>query len=101
MGNKKSKQSSKLTKNDYDFLVHTTGQKKSEIDELFKTFNNAYPNGRLDRNQFSYLYNLLRPEPKEQLDKISEYIFKAFDKDRNGFISFNEFMIAYSLTTEG
>ena len=59
------------------------------------------PDGKLDKNEFIRLYDKLRPEAPELLDEISIYIFRAFDSDHNGFISFNEFMIAYSLTSKG
>jgi len=35
------------------------------------------------------------------LDEISVFVFRAFDTDQNGSISFNEFMIAYALTARG
>ena len=45
------------------------------------------------------LYNKLRPEPADKLDQISEYVFQAFDKDRNGYLSFTEFIVLQLLAT--
>ncbi|RNA09350.1 Neuronal calcium sensor 2 [Brachionus plicatilis] len=59
------------------------------------------PNGQLDRQEFVRFYSKLRAEPPELLEKISNFVFKAFDEDNNGYISFNEFMIAYVLTIRG
>ena len=109
MGNKGAKSDSAsaakkpatLTKKDYEFLIQATGSKKEEIDVIFREFNANNPDGKLDKNEFIRLYDKLRPEPPELLDEISTYIFRAFDSDHNGFISFNEFMIAYSLTSKG
>ena len=105
MGNKagsaNAKHPTKLTKKDYDFLIHATGQQKAQIDAVFNEFNANNPDGKLDKNEFIRLYDKLRPEPPELLDEISNYAFRTFDKDQNGFISFHEFMVAYSLTTRG
>jgi Ca2+-binding EF-hand superfamily protein len=96
-----SKKPSTLTKKDYDFLVHATGSQKAEIDAVFKEFTANNPDGKLDKQEFIRLYDKLRPEPPELLDEISNYVFRCFDSDRNGSISFNEFMIAYALTSRG
>jgi Ca2+-binding EF-hand superfamily protein len=96
-----SKKPTALTKKDYDFLIHATGSQKAEIDAVFREFNANNPDGKLDKNEFIRLYDKLRPEPPELLDEISNYVFRCFDSDHNGFISFNEFMIAYALTSRG
>jgi Ca2+-binding EF-hand superfamily protein len=105
MGNKagsaNAKHPTKLTKKDYDFLIHATGQQKAQIDAVFNEFNANNPDGKLDKNEFIRLYDKLRPEPPELLDEISTFVFRTFDKDHNGFITFHEFMVAYSLTTRG
>ena len=90
-----------LTKKDYDFLVQATGSQKAEINAIFKQFMANNPDGKLDKQEFICLYGKLRPEPEELLDEISAYVFRCFDSDHNGFISFNEFMVAYSLTSRG
>ena len=96
-----AKQPTTLTKKDYEFLIQATGSQKAEIDAVFREFNANNPDGKLDKNEFIRLYDKLRPEPPELLDEISNYVFRCFDSDRNGFISFNEFMVAYSLTSRG
>lgn len=90
-----------LSKKDYDFLVHQTGLQKADIKLVFDKFNANNPDGKLDKKEFVRLYDELRPEPPELLDEISEYVFRAFDTDHNGFITFNEFMVAYSMTSRG
>ena len=108
MGNKggkgasaNAKTVSKLTKKDNDFLMHSTGSDKATIDAVLNEFNANNPDGKLDKQEFIRLYDKLRPEPPELLDEISNYVFRCFDSDRNGSISFNEFMIAYALTSHG
>ena len=60
-----------------------------------------YPNGTLDKNGFRKLYGVFRNEPVTNLVEISDFIFRAFDEDNNGFITFNEFMIGFALTSKG
>jgi Ca2+-binding EF-hand superfamily protein len=96
-----SNKPAELTKKDYDFLVQQTGLQKPEIKAVFDKFNANNPDGKLDKKEFVRLYDELRPEPPEVLDEISEYVFRAFDSDHNGFISFNEFMVAYAMTSRG
>ena len=91
----------KLAKNDYDFLIYTTRSQKSEIDKVFKEFMTNNPDGKLNRNEFIKLYSKLKPEPAEFLNEISNYVFKSLDTDHNNCISFNEFLVAYSLTSRG
>jgi Ca2+-binding EF-hand superfamily protein len=100
MGNKEGSANAKhpktLTKKDYDFLINVSGLEKTEIDAVFNDFITEFPDGKLDRNQFCRLSNKLGSVPAD-LDQISTYIFRAFDSDHNGSISFNEFIISYAL----
>ncbi|CAF0713655.1 unnamed protein product [Brachionus calyciflorus] len=90
-----------LTEADYGFLTAQTGLSRAEIKNVFDQFMANNPDAKLDRKEFVRLYDLLRPEPPELMDEISEFVFRAFDSDKNGFINFNEFMIAYALTSRG
>ena len=105
MGNKGAKgkpgKAPELTKKDLDFLSKQTGLSVDEVKNVFAKFMANNPDGQLDKKEFVRLYDELRPEPPEILDEISLYVFGAFDKDKNGTISFNEFMIAYALTSRG
>ncbi|RNA04105.1 neuronal calcium sensor 2-like [Brachionus plicatilis] len=114
MGGKKSKpsnagdtkpvvvpQKNELTEKDYNFLTARTEMSRPEIKQFFDDFMAGNPDGKLDRREFCRLYDKLRPEPPELIDEISVFVFEAFDQDDNGKICFNEFLVAYSLTTEG
>jgi Ca2+-binding EF-hand superfamily protein len=76
-------------------------KQKLEIDSIFREFNAKNPDDKLDKNGFIRLYSKLRPESRELLDEISNYAFRTFDPDNKGYISFNDFMVAYSSTTRG
>lgn len=85
-----------LVNADYAFLTAQTGLSQPEIKNVFDQFMANNPDGKLDRQEFVRLYSKLRPESPELLDEISIFIFRAFDEDNNGYINFNEFMIAYA-----
>ena len=68
---------------------------------MLEKFNTNNPDGKMDKKEFARLYNELRPEPRELIDEIADYVFRGFDADNNGSISFNEFLIAYALTSRG
>jgi hypothetical protein len=60
-----------LTETDYNFLTSQTGMSRPDIKLIFDQFNQNNPDGKLDRNEFTRLYNTLRPEPPGiMLDKI-------------------------------
>ncbi|RNA31685.1 Neuronal calcium sensor 2 [Brachionus plicatilis] len=90
-----------LSESDYGYLTSQTGYSRPEIKLFYDQFMNNNPDGKLDRQEFARLYSKLRAEPPELLDEISNFVFRAFDDDNNGYISFNEFMIAYALTSRG
>ena len=82
-----------LKDSDIKHLSAQTGLDKTVIKNTFDKFMANNPDGQLDRKEFARLYDQLRPEPAERLDEISEYVFKVFDSDKNGSISFQEFMV--------
>lgn len=82
-----------LTQRDIDFLTSQTGRSEDEIKDIFDEFIVNNPDGQLNQDQFTQLYTRLRPEPTEMLEKISKFVFRAFDLDHNGSIDFNEFMV--------
>lgn len=90
-----------LTEKDYDYLTSQTGKSRPEIKQLFDMFMNNNPDAKLDKKEFCRLYEKLRPEPPELIDEIAVFVFGAFDQDNNGTICFNEFLVAYSLTSRG
>ena len=106
MGNKGSKKNvppkpPKLKSKDLKFLAKQTGMSKDDINGIFDQFAENNPDAVLDKNEFTRLYMELRPEPAELIDEIAGYVFECFDTDDNGTVNFNEFMVAYAMTSRG
>ena len=54
----------------------------------------------MDKNVFSELYGAMAP-PGAHVEHHVEQIFRIFDRDGNGIISFREFVMATDMTTAG
>jgi Ca2+-binding EF-hand superfamily protein len=91
----------KLTDKDVKTLSEQTGMSKDQIEKIFQQFVANNPDGKLDVTEFNKLYQSLRTEPVANLDEIDDFVFRAFDVDNNGFLTFNEFLAAYTITTKG
>ncbi|CAF0732390.1 unnamed protein product [Brachionus calyciflorus] len=78
-----------------------SGLSEEIITDICIKFLEKNPNGKMTKNEFIDLYCNLRPEPYNKLAPITEIIFNCFDRDKNGFIDLEEFIIAYAITTRG
>lgn len=92
MGNKGSKQT-KLSSKDVKILTKQTKMNKTQIQEFYDLFIKNNPDGLLNQAEFITLYCKLRSEPVDQIRQIAKSVFYAFDKDHNGSINFNEFLV--------
>ena len=90
MGNKAAKKGAppKLSSKDMKFLHTQTGMSDAEIQKIFNDFMANNPDGQLNQTEFISLYDKLRGEPYDRLDEISKYVFRVFDKDRNGILKY-------------
>lgn len=52
------------------------------------------PDGKLDRNEFKNLYQQFKTQSYQDLNAITEMAFQEFDKDNNGTIGFDEFLVS-------
>ncbi|CAF0921322.1 unnamed protein product [Rotaria sp. Silwood1] len=102
MGNKVLKVKSKktnfkeLTDNQIDMLVASTNFSAEQIREWHESFIRDYPSGKLDQKQFIEVYRKFYPQGKAS--NFCSLAFKAFDRNKNGFLDFNEFLTAIVLT---
>lgn len=93
--------SPKLEETDFSFLTEHTGKSRDEIQQIFSKYNLEQENARLDKQNFKNIYSDLHPESNDYINDVTEQVFRAFDSECTGYISFNEFMVAYALTSRG
>ena len=44
---------------------------------------------------------MLQGKSDKSFSKITDHLFSCFDQDSNGYLDFSEFIIAYSITSNG
>ena len=93
MGNVLRKQNANLDGDDVDFLVNNTSLDESTIRERHDEFLKEFPDGVIGQENFIFTYKAFFPE-KTNAEDFSRHMFRTFDRDKDGFISFREFMLA-------
>lgn len=97
MGDRISKNT--LTNDDLTLLHNLSGKPKDEILFWYDHFITECPSGKLDKEKFVKYYKSFRKS--EIVDEMAQHCFSAFDFDKNGYVDFGEFLIAYVATTNG
>ncbi len=77
IANKKTVVSPKITDKDIKFLMEKTRMSTDQIKSFLDKFNKDNPDGKLDREEFMKIYPTLRNEPIENLDEITNMIFRG------------------------
>ena len=88
-----------LSGENLEFLKANTGYDEATIKESHKIFIKECPNGRLTPDKLLDLY-----EPffcKGKAEQYCNHVFRTFDRDQNGFIDFEEFVLAMYVTSAG
>lgn len=82
-------------------LILNTGLEREIILEWHRNFIKDCPDGRLTRSKFEKTYSsfneLQQIKKNGNANKFCKYLFRSFDKDRNGFIDFSEFLLGITL----
>jgi len=91
------------TERDVNFLVQQTLMARDDVVALLTEFLRTHPDGRMSRADYCDLYVALRKESPEMVAGLSDNIFRALDVgvSHENFITFNEFLITYALTSRG
>ena len=96
MGGESSKD---LTPRQLDDLRRQTPFTQKEIKEWFRKFSEDCPSGHMTQQEFQTMYEHLFP--KGDSKEFSEIVFKAYDKDGNGQIDFQEFVCTVGIASRG
>jgi len=97
MGKAGSKQD--FSPEDFDALVNSTDFTSSEIDEWYERFKQQFPKGYISQREFKAVYERLFPAGDS--DRFSRHIFRVYDLDSNGVISFVEFLTTLHVAANG
>ena len=91
--------SSKLPGGQMKKLKAETHFDKRELEKWYRDFMKDCPSGLLDAVEFGRIYQQFFPfgDPS----KFASHVFKVFDRDSDGCISFTEFITTLSTTSRG
>jgi hypothetical protein len=110
MGKSHSKDA--FTQWDLDRFSNVTGIPRTTVERLYQEFiTTTGKDNRMDKKEFRRLYKELYTSgqtgtsvpaviSEHDLDKISDRVFKAFDADGSGKLTFEEFVNAYLLINQ-
>lgn len=79
-------------------ITDKTHFKENEIKTFHEAFLKDFPKGRLNRKEFFKIYKQCDSNEADH-NSFCNHIFRAFDQDNDGFISFSEFFIGVSMPT--
>ena len=88
MGSVESKKS--LSPKDLEFLRGETDYDEKTIIEWYTDFEHNFKDGKLTQTKIVEICKTFFP--KGNADKFASHIFRTFDKDKNGFVDFKEFL---------
>lgn len=93
------KRASKLSKDEIKELEDSTYFDAKQLRKWHQEFLRDCPSGFMTKEEFRKIYGQFFPcgDPT----KFVDYIFNVFDEDKNGVITFKEFIRAISITTKG
>lgn len=92
-----------LTEEEIKLLLDNTHLSRPQIIALHRNFLKECPTGKLTKKDFIKLFKEVHPSEnkREKADKFCEYVFKVIDKNNLGYISFPDFVLCFSLTSDG
>ncbi|XP_076315963.1 neuronal calcium sensor 1-like [Tachypleus tridentatus] len=95
----KGKNTSKLNKNEIEELESTTNFKAQQLQKWYKDFIHDCPDGHMTKEVFRKIYGQLFPAGNPS--PFVDYIFNVFDSNKDGVVTFKEFITAIAVTTHG
>ena len=87
MGNESSRS---LNPTELSDLRDRTLFSQQEIREWYKKFHSDCPGGQMNKDEFGALFHQIFP--KGDATNFADHVFHIYDKDRNGYIDFKEFL---------
>ncbi|XP_054707530.1 Kv channel-interacting protein 4-like [Uloborus diversus] len=85
--------------NSLDELCRKTKFSKKEIQLMYRSFKQECPNGFVEEDTFRGIFSHFFPNGNVGL--YAHYVFRTFDQNKNGAISFKDFIQCLSLMCRG
>ena len=91
---------SSISRKELDQLVETTRFNRQELKRWYHRFKRDYPSGEMQKEQFYDLFSKISSS-KELNEPAVDHLFRLFDHDHDGSVSFTELMSTLSVTSSG
>jgi len=88
-----------LSPEEFDELVASTHLTSAEIDDWYRKFRHEFPNGRIGRREFKGVYERLFPHG--DADRFCGHVFRVYDADGDGVVSFVELLTTMQVFSDG
>ncbi|XP_077439072.1 A-type potassium channel modulatory protein KCNIP2-like isoform X4 [Vanacampus margaritifer] len=82
-----------------DKLQEQTKFTKKELQVLYRGFKNECPSGVVNEENFKNIYSQFFPQGDSST--YAHFLFEAFDSDKNGSVSFEDFVFGLSIILRG
>ncbi|XP_048865666.1 Kv channel-interacting protein 2 [Brienomyrus brachyistius] len=84
---------------DLDKLQELTRFTKKELQVLYRGFKNECPSGVVNEDTFKLIYSQFFPQGDSST--YAHFLFEAFDTNKNGCVSFEDFVTGLSIILRG
>lgn len=82
-----------------DYYTKITSFNKQEVKEFYRNFKNECPYGYLTEDSFKAIYE--RVFPFGDASEYAHFMFRVFDTDQQGSVTFEKFLIGLSVLLKG
>ncbi|CAH8613028.1 unnamed protein product [Heterobilharzia americana] len=89
----------KLKQDAVEELLNQTSFTETEIQDWYKGFLKECPTGHLSIDDFKRVYTKFFPYGESA--RFAEYVFRTFDRNRDGLVDFRDFLSSLNVTNHG
>ena len=85
-----------------DTFSKSSGLEKEKVKEHCQVFCKSHPKGRMNKDEFTkFAKTALKNSKKIDMKVMAEHIFRMYDTDQDGYVTFIEFMVVYNVMVNG